>query len=159
MWKLIGSCAIGSLLLSGCASAIVGAVCASNKGPQDMSLRHFEVAATIATGGETQTLTKAYACQPKGYACYGGDWYPQFAPQGLAFHIDLPDGSMSLPTPMCESSYNAANNWTEIQAWPVAERIAAGDKYTYTPRELQHESAERVAGVRVVHYKIRRVAE
>ena len=121
-----------------------------------MSIRRFEVSAVIVVGGEQQTLTKSYACQPKGYACYGGDWYPQFDPQGLAFHIDLPGGAMSLPTPMCESSYGADSDWSELKEWPVAERVVAGDKYTYTPRELQHDSAEKIAGVRVVRYTIRR---
>lgn len=150
---------IGSLLLGGCASTVVNAVCASNKQPQDMSVRRFEVAATIIVGGQQQTLTKSYACRPKAYACFGGDWYPQFDPQGLAFNIDLPDGAMRLPAPMCESSYDAGSDWTDLKEWPVAERVVAGDKYIYSSRELQHDSAEKIAGVRVVRYTIRRQAE
>lgn len=66
---------------------------------------------------------------------------------------------MSLPAPMCESSYNVSHNWITLKEWPVAERTVAGDKYLYNPHELQQESAEKIIGVRVVDYKVRRASE
>lgn len=122
-----------------------------------MSERRLEASVAVIAQGKSQTLKMHYSCRPKAYACYGGSWYPQFDPQNRAFSIQLSNGAISLPGPMCESTYNATETWTSLEKWPVAERTVAGDKYVYSPAELKQATAEEVAGVRVVEYRVRAV--
>lgn len=143
--------------LTGCASAIVSAVCAANRGEKNLSARTYEFTAELTTQNETIVKSGEMECKPTHYYCGGGDWYPIFPKrENAAFTVTLDQRrTLNLSYPSCGPSEGAGGTYKEIEMLPVSKLHFDEDTYVLPSSRLRQHTSLEVYGVRLESYKIR----